>query len=50
MISFGVSIFADVNAKQRVASEILHSGFWSLIKSTFLESCVAHLVKFGFLM
>ena len=22
--------------------EILHNGFWSLIKSTFIESCVAH--------
>ena len=31
-------------------SEIVHSGFWSLIKLTFIESCVAHLVRFGFLM
>ena len=31
-------------------SEILHSGFWSLIKLTFIESCITHLVRFGFLM
>ena len=30
-------------------SEILHVGFWSLIK-TFFESCAAHLVRFELLM
>ena len=40
MVSFGVSFFSDVHARQRVA---LHS----LLKSTFIESCVAHLVRFG---
>ena len=31
-------------------SELLHSGFWNLINSTFIEACVSHLVRFGFLV
>ena len=63
VISFGVSFFQTYmrifsNVQTYIfqstscfgcASVILHDGFWSLIKSTFIESFVAPLVRFVFI-